>query len=163
MSANKLSVHSINPAIESHVKRRSDTIYPRGIWTHVWNYNQRFSSIQKMLENHGYFVYSINWKPRRVCLVYKNRFVIEASYRIRNIVKAKTSSRYIVLWYLLTIRSFPLKSIWVSTQGRFFTRVRQGPRTIDNDLFIFDLSRLCRGGVPQNSQTRFISPGSAES
>jgi len=68
--------------------------------------NKKFGNV-----NLGYVVYGIDWKPRRVYQVYKNRFAIESSYRIRNIVKAKTSSRNVVLRYLLTIISFLLKNI----------------------------------------------------
>lgn len=92
--------------------------------------------------NLGYVVYGIDWKPRRVYQVYKNRFAIESSYRIRNIVKAKTSSRNVVLRYLLTIISFLLKNIWMALQWMFFSKVQRGPRTIDEDLFRFDLFRL---------------------
>ena len=92
--------------------------------------------------NLGYIVYGIDWKPRKVHLIYKKRFAIESSYRMRNIVKAKTSSRNVVTRYLLTIISFLLKNIWVSLQWIFFSRVRQGPRTIDEDVFRFDLFRL---------------------
>lgn len=99
--------------------------------------NMKFGNV-----NLGYVVYGIDWKPRRVYQVYKNRFAIESSYRIRNIVKAKTSSRNVVLRYLLTIISFLLKNIWVSLQWRFFSKVQRGPRTIDDDLFRFDLFRL---------------------
>ena len=92
--------------------------------------------------NLAYVIYGIDWKPRRVYLVYKNRFAIESSFRIRNIVKAKTSSRNVVLRYLLTIISFLLKNIWVSLQWMFFAKVQRGPRTVDEDLFRFDLFRL---------------------
>jgi putative transposase len=92
--------------------------------------------------NLGYVVYGIDWMPRRVYQVYKNRFAIDSSYRIRNSVKAKTSSRNVVLRYLLTIISFLLKNIWVSIQWIFFSKVQRGPRTIDDDLFRFDLFRL---------------------
>jgi putative transposase len=92
--------------------------------------------------NLGYVVYGIDWKPRMVHQIYKKRFAIESSYRMRNIVKAKTSSRNVVIRYLLTIISFLLKNIWVSLQWMFFSRVRQGPRTIGEDLFHFDLFRL---------------------
>jgi len=92
--------------------------------------------------NLGYVVYGIDWKSRKVHLTYKKRFAIESSYRMRNIVKAKTSSRSVVIRYLLTIILFLLKNIWVSLQWMFFSRVRQGPRTIDEDLFRFDLFRI---------------------
>ena len=80
--------------------------------------NKKFGNV-----NLGYVVYGIDWKPRRVYQVYKNRFAIESSYRIRNIVKAKTSSRNIVLRYLLTIISFLLKNIGVALQWMFFSKV----------------------------------------
>ncbi len=99
--------------------------------------NKKFGNM-----NLGYVVYGINWKPRRVYRVYKNRFAIESSYRMRNIVKAKTSSRNVMLRYLLTLISFLLKNIWVSLQWIFFSKVQRGPRTIDEDLFRFDLFRL---------------------
>lgn len=99
--------------------------------------NKKFGNV-----NLGYVVYGIDWKPRRVYLVYKNRFAIESSYRMRNIVRAKTSSRNVVLRYLLTIISFLLKNIWVSLQWMFFSKVQRGPRTVDEDLFRFDLFRL---------------------
>ena len=98
--------------------------------------NKKFGNV-----NLGYVVYGIDWKPRKIHLIYKKRFAIESSYRMRNIVKAKTSSRNVVIRYLLTIVSFLLKNIWVSLQWMFFSRVRQGPRTIDEDLFRFDLFR----------------------
>jgi putative transposase len=61
---------------------------------------------------------------------------------MRNIVKAKISSRNVVIQYLLTIISFFLKNVWVALQWKFFSRVRQGPRTIDDNVFRFDLFRL---------------------
>ena len=99
--------------------------------------NKKFGNV-----NLGYVVYGIDWKPRRVYLVYKNRFAIESSYRMRNIVKAKTSTRNVVLRYLLTIIAFLLKNIWVALQWMCFSKVQRGPRTIDEDLFRFDLFRL---------------------
>jgi putative transposase len=99
--------------------------------------NKKFGNV-----NLGYVVYAIDWKPRRVYRVYKNRFAIESSYRIRNVVKAKTSPGNVVLRYLLTIISFLLKNIWVALQWMFFSKVQRGPRTIDDDLFRFDPFRL---------------------
>ena len=99
--------------------------------------NKKFGNV-----NLGYVVYGIDWNPRKVYRAYKNRFAIESSYRIRNIVKAKTSSRNVVSGYLLTIISFLLKNIWVALQWRFFSKVQRGPRMIDDDLFRFDLFRL---------------------
>ena len=95
--------------------------------------------------NLGYVVHGIDWNPRKVYLIYKNRFAIESSYRMRNIVKAKTSSRNVVLRYLLTIISFLLKNIWVALKGNYFARLQRGSRTIDDDLFRFDRFRIFVG------------------
>jgi len=73
--------------------------------------NKKFGNV-----NLGYIVYGIDWEPRKVHQTYKKRFAIESSYQMRNIVKAKTSSRSVVIRYLLTIISFLLKNIWVSIQ-----------------------------------------------
>ncbi len=99
--------------------------------------NKKFGNV-----NPGYVVYGIDWKPRRVFQVCKNRVAIESSYRVRTIVKAKTSSRNVVLRYLLPIISFLLKNIRVSLQWIFFSKIQRGPRTIDEDLFRFDLFLL---------------------
>ena len=99
--------------------------------------NKKFGNV-----NLGYVVYGIDWKPRKVHLIYKKRFAIESSYRMRNIVKARTSSRNVVIRFLLTIISFLLKNIWVALQWMFFSKVQRGPRMIDEDLFRFDFFRL---------------------
>jgi putative transposase len=44
-----------------------------------------------------------------------------------------------VIRYLPTIISLILKNIRVSLQWMFFSRFRQGLKTIDEDLFRFDL------------------------
>jgi len=89
--------------------------------------------------NLGYVVYGISWNPRRVYHAYKKRFAIESSYRMRNIVKAKTSSRNVTLRYLLTIISFLLKNIWVALNRTYFALEQRGPVTVNKRLFRFDL------------------------
>ncbi|MDE4907283.1 ISH3 family transposase [Methanogenium marinum] len=88
--------------------------------------------------NLGYVVHGIDWTTRKIYSTYKTRFAIEASYRIRNIVKCKTSSKNVVVRYLYAIISLLLKNIWVVLQRTYFSPVRRGPRTIDEDLFRFD-------------------------
>lgn len=39
--------------------------------------------------NLGYVVYGIDWKPRKVHLIYKERSAIESLYRMRNIEKPR--------------------------------------------------------------------------
>ena len=92
--------------------------------------------------NLGYVVHGISWNPRRVYNVYKKRFAIESSYRMRNIVKAKTSSKSVTFRYLLTIISFLLKNVWVALQREYFSLPQRGPISVNEDQFRFDLFRI---------------------
>jgi putative transposase len=92
--------------------------------------------------NLGYVVHGISWNPRRVYNVYKKRFAIESSYRMRNIVKAKTSSKSVTFRYLLTIISFLLNNVWVALQRVYFSRQQRGPISVNEDRFRFDLFRI---------------------
>ncbi|WP_406661893.1 ISH3 family transposase [Methanolobus sp. ZRKC3] len=89
-------------------------------------------------ENLGFVVYGVEWHPRKVSTVYRRRFAIESSYRMRNIVKPKTSTRDVTLRYFFALISFLLKNIWLYLQKKHFTIVKQGPQTIDEDKFRFD-------------------------
>lgn len=100
------------------------------------------------IENLGYVVGGINWHPRRVHDSYKSRFSIESSYRMRNQVKPRTSTRNPVIRYLYAIISFLLKNIWLVLLWTYFSPVKQGPRTIAMCAFRFDNFRLMIwGGV----------------
>jgi putative transposase len=92
--------------------------------------------------NPGYVVHGISWNPRRVYNVYKKRFAIESSCRMRNIVKAKTSSKSVTFRYFLTIISFLLKNIRVALQREYFSRPQRGPISVNEDRFRFDLFRI---------------------
>ena len=54
---------------------------------------------KKGRENLGFVVYGINWNPRKVSTVYRRRFAIESSYRIRNQVKPNTSTKNVIQEY----------------------------------------------------------------
>jgi putative transposase len=54
-------------------------------------------------ENLGFVVYGVKWSPRKVSNVYKRRFAIESSYRMRNIVKPRTSTKDVTFRYFFTI------------------------------------------------------------
>jgi putative transposase len=41
----------------------------------------------------GYVVYGISWNPKKVATIYRKRFGIESSYRIRNKVRPKPPQR----------------------------------------------------------------------
>ena len=88
-------------------------------------------------ENLGFVVYGVNWSPRKVSTVYRRRFAIESSYRMRNIVKPRTSTRNVTLRYFFTLISFLLRNTWLYLLKIHFTIVKQGPITIDEDKFRF--------------------------
>jgi putative transposase len=89
-------------------------------------------------ENLGFVVYGLEWKPRKISNVYRRRFAIESSYRMRNIVKPKTSTRDVTLRYFFALISFLLRNTWLYIQKKHFTIVKQGPQIIDEDKFRFD-------------------------
>ncbi|WP_342304190.1 ISH3 family transposase [Methanolobus sp. ZRKC5] len=89
-------------------------------------------------EDLGFVVYGIKWDPRKVSTVYRRRFAIESSYRMRNIVKPKTSTRNVTFRYFFALISFLLRNAWLCLQKKHFTIVKPGPITIDEDKFRFD-------------------------
>jgi len=90
-------------------------------------------------ENFGFVVFGVKWSPRKVSTVYRRRFAIESSYRMRNIVKPKTSTKNPEIRYFFTLVSFLLKNIWLYLQNKHFTIVKRGPKVIDEDKFRFDM------------------------
>lgn len=92
--------------------------------------------------NYGYVVYGIDWKPHKVAKVYEKRFSIESSYRMRNIVRARTTTKNPTIRYLMALISMLLKNVWAALRWRFFSRLKRGPRTVDEDAFRFDQFRI---------------------
>lgn len=86
----------------------------------------------------GYVCNLIDWKPRKVFQVYRKRFGIESSYRMKNRTKARTCSRDPKLRYLYTIIAMMIKNIWVKLKWKYFCPLRRGPKTIEADLFRFE-------------------------
>ena len=93
-------------------------------------------------ENLGYVISGIGWNPQKVHNVYRSRFAIESSYRMRNEVKPRTSTRNPLIRYLFAIVSFLLKNVWVVLLHRYFSRPQRGPRSIDSRGFTFVVFRL---------------------
>ncbi|WP_319506573.1 ISH3 family transposase [uncultured Methanolobus sp.] len=88
-------------------------------------------------ENLGFVVYGVKWPPRKVSNVYRRRFAIESSYRMRNIVKPRTSTKDVTFRYFFTLISFLLRNVWLYIQKKHFTIVKPGPITVDEDQFRF--------------------------
>lgn len=86
----------------------------------------------------GYVCHYIDWKPRKVFQVYRKRFGIESSYRMKNRTKARTCSRDPKLRYLYTIVSMMLKNFWVMFKWKYFCPIRRGPKKVETGLFRFE-------------------------
>lgn len=100
---------------------------------------------KKGCENLGFVVFGVKWSPRKVSTVYRRRFAIESSYRMRNLVKPKTSSKNATIRYFYALISFLLKNIWLYLQKKHFTIVKRGPQVIDEDKFRFEMFILLIG------------------
>ncbi|MDG6244925.1 MAG: hypothetical protein QCH31_11155 [Methanolobus sp.] len=74
---------------------------------------------------------------RKISNVYRRRFAIESSYRMRNIVKPRTSTRDVIFRYFFTIISFLLRNALLYLQKKHFTIAIPGPITIDEEMFRF--------------------------
>jgi putative transposase len=94
---------------------------------------------KKGCENLGFVVFGIKWSPRKVSTVYRRRFAIESSYRMRNIVKPKTSTKNAIIRYFYALIPFLLKNVWLYLQKKHFTIVKRGPQVIDEDKFRFEM------------------------
>lgn len=90
----------------------------------------------------GYVINNIAWKPYKIANTYEKRFAIESSYRMRNTVRARTTTKCPTIRYLLALISMLLKNIWVAIRWRYFTIPKQGPRQVVKDAFRFDHYRL---------------------
>ena len=95
--------------------------------------------LKKGCENLGFVVFRVKWPPRKVSTVYRRRFAIESSYRMRNVVKPKTSSKNANIRYFYTLISFLLKNIWLYLQEKNFTVVKRSLQVIDEDKFTFEM------------------------
>ena len=94
------------------------------------------------VENLGYVVHGISWDPQRIHKTYRSRFAIESSYRMRNLVKPRTSTRNPAIRYLFAIISFLLKNLWMAVLWTRFSPVKQGPGIIEMGAFRFDQFKL---------------------
>jgi putative transposase len=102
---------------------------------------QRGRSKKHGVKNLGYVVFGINWNPDKVCHVYSSRFAIESSYRMRNEVRPRTTTRNVTIRYLFAIISFLIKNNWVVMLWRYCAPLKRGPKTIDARSFPFSRFR----------------------
>jgi len=57
-----------------------------------------------------------DWSLNKIARKYQHRFSIEATYRLRNQIKPKTTTKNPVIRYLFALISFVLENIWVHFQ-----------------------------------------------
>lgn len=87
------------------------------------------------LQHHAFVVYGSSLSPRTIRGLYKHRFAIESTYRLRNTTKPRTSSRDPVLRYYYTLVAFLCQNQWVHVKWNYFARIQRGPKVIEGDRF----------------------------
>jgi putative transposase len=87
------------------------------------------------LRHHAFVVYGIVPSPKKIRAIYKHRFAIESTYRLRNTTKPRTSSRDPVLRYYYTLVAFLCQNQWIHVKWNYFARIQRGPKVIEGDRF----------------------------
>lgn len=85
--------------------------------------------------HHAFVVFGLSTSPRIIRDVYKHRFAIESTYRLRNTIKPKTSSRDPVLRYYYTLVTFICQNWWIALKWKYFVKNQRGPKVIDGKGF----------------------------
>jgi putative transposase len=98
--------------------------------------------------HYRFVVFGTSLTPRQVRNIYSHRFGIESSYRMKNDVKAKTTSTDPVIRYFYKILAFVLQNVWISIQWTNFVKAQRGPKTVDKCKFDLKfLVNMIRGEV----------------
>ena len=87
------------------------------------------------IEHHAFVVFGTSPSPRNVREVYKHRFAIESTYRIRNVSLPKTTCKKPNVRYFYSLIAFLIQNYWVCIKWNQFARIQQGPKVIEDDLF----------------------------
>ncbi|MDE4907312.1 hypothetical protein L0665_01580 [Methanogenium marinum] len=88
--------------------------------------------------HHPFVVYGISTSPRKVREIYSHRFSIESSYRMRNITKAKTTSKDPAIRFFYPLIAFLYQNCWIAIQWKRFRKLQRGPMVIESDIFQLD-------------------------
>ena len=89
------------------------------------------------IKHHAFVVFGLSTSPRVIRTIYKHRFAIESTYRLRNTTKPKTSSKDPVLRYFYTLVAFICQNWWISLKWRYFVKSQRGPKVVDSKRFPF--------------------------
>lgn len=87
------------------------------------------------IKHHAFVVFGLSTSPRLIRMIYKHRFAIESTYRLRNTTKPKTSSKDPVLRYYYTLVAFICQNWWISLKWRHFVKSQRGPKVVDSKRF----------------------------
>jgi putative transposase len=87
------------------------------------------------IEHHAFVVFGTSASPRHIREIYRHRFAIESTYRIRNIPLPKTTSKKANIRYFYSLIAFLIQNLWVSIKWTRFARIQRGPKVIEDDRF----------------------------
>ncbi len=103
--------------------------------------------------HHAFVVFGISPSPRNVRAIYKHRFAIESTYRLRNTVKPKTSTKDPTVRYFYALISFIIQNLWVSLKWNRCAKKQRGPKVIDENR----LSLACLAAHIQSESTNWFT------
>lgn len=83
----------------------------------------------------GFITNITDWYPRKICEVYEHRFSIESTYRTRNDIRVRTSTKNPAVRFFFALISFLIQNVWVFVQIKHFTKAQRGPKVIVEDMF----------------------------
>ena len=92
---------------------------------------------KKGVVHHPYVFFLISPSKSFLELHYRHRFAIESTYRKRNTVRAKTSSKDPVIRYFYFIVAMLLRNVWIALQWEMFAKIQRGPKVVLKDVFKF--------------------------
>jgi putative transposase len=87
------------------------------------------------IEHHAFVVFGISTSPRYIREVYRHRFAIESTYRIRNTTLPKTTTKDPKIRFFYSLIAFLIQNWWISIKWERFARIQRGPKVIEEDLF----------------------------
>jgi putative transposase len=87
------------------------------------------------IEHHAFVVFGISTSPRHIRAVYRHRFAIESTYRIRNTTLPKTTTKDPKIRFFYSLIAFLIQNWWVSIKWNQFARIQRGPKVIKDDRF----------------------------
>jgi len=83
--------------------------------------------------HHAFVVFGISSSPRNIREIYRHRFAIESTYRLRNTTRPKTSTKDPKIRFFYALISFIIQNLWVSHKWKRCAKKQQGPKVIEEE------------------------------